>query len=176
MFSVATDKQVRNKLEVLLHNVFLQCVSYAALNLYYLSWVRANSSEQVNSKQNTACRQIHIHTYTQTLSSSSAVSLCCWFLSPCRQCYLPNVSKKGEMGNETDACKGAVWVICLIQGLMGSEGIKRLKQRFSFLPPSPTLHLFPALLLENVEKQWLYPSHFLPVWFGVKWNPTLTVS
>lgn len=73
--------------------------------------------------------------------------------SPCRQCYLPSVSEKGEMGNETDVCRGAFWVICLIQGLMGSEGIKRLKQRFSFLPPSPTLHLFPSPPLpENMSR------------------------
>lgn len=83
--------------------------------------------------------------------------------SPCRQCYLPSVSEKGEMGNETDVCKGAFWVICLIRGLMGSEGIKRLKQRFSFLSPSPTLHLFPALLSvqkcqETVAVSFSFPS------------------
>ena len=36
------------------------------------------------------------------------------------------------MRNETDVCRGAFWVICLIQDLMGSEGIKRLKQLFLF--------------------------------------------
>lgn len=54
--------------------------------------------------------------------------------SPCRQGYLPSVSGKGEMGNETDVCQRAFWVICLIQGLKGSGGIKRLKQHSSFYP------------------------------------------
>lgn len=62
--------------------------------------------------------------------------------SPCRQCYLPSVSEWGEAGNECDVCRGAFWVICLIQGLMGSEGIERLKWRVSL--PSPALRLFPA--------------------------------
>lgn len=43
MASIATDKQVRNKLKVLLQ-YFLQCVSHAAM----LSWVKANSNPDLS--------------------------------------------------------------------------------------------------------------------------------
>lgn len=36
------------------------------------------------------------------------------------------------MRNETDVCRGAFWVICLIPELIGGERIKRLKQPFFF--------------------------------------------
>lgn len=94
-----------------------------------------------------------MHTNTE-LIISSLITLLILHLPADSAIYQVSLQKR-RSGNETDVCKGAFWVICLIWALMGREGIKRLKQYFSFssftYPSSFPSHP----LLTKMSRSWL---------------------
>lgn len=99
--------------------------------LVFLSWGQIRPrSEHINSEGNDTYRHTDARTNTE-LIISSLITLLILHLPADSAIYRVSLQKR-RSGNETDVCKAAFWVICLIRALMGSEGIKRLKQHFSF--------------------------------------------